>query len=332
MVAIPSVDPFQETPGVQPTPSPQEEPDASHAARTSYLFAFATRHEVINYVRTQGTAAERERLPEIIRRWETAQARIAQLQPQEATTMSGVSITNVPPEFTGLIEQYATDPLFQRSFAALPASIRLVEVDRVVAAQRTVNLDYVGRLKERLGPDPSFDSLLALCAAPQRNMDTIRHLEVAPNTHVFSSKNSDVRYLGSFMKEDLTAEEMGFAEGGGIPVAAVISFIGYGTAPISAFEVNGRCVLGNGFHRAYALRSMGITQIPMVVQTCTNPMFEFPPNLVGIPREYLLGSPRPSLLRDFFDPDLAINLEIRDRIRTVTVAVGNNAGLMDVPV
>jgi hypothetical protein len=297
--------------------------------RTQYLYAFATQHEVNSYIRTQCTEAERLRLPEILDRWVSLQPEVAELQLREFAVANNVEMVDVPVAFAETIEHYANDDRFRTSFP-LASHIRMVEVDNLVAAQRTVNLEYVDRLKQRLGSTPSFESLLALCVAPQREMDHIRHLEVGQNTHVFSSKNADVRYLGSFMKEDLTPEEVGVAAGGGIPVMAVVSFIGYGSAPVNAFVFNGRCILNNGFHRAYALRSMGITHIPMVLQTCTNPALEVPPIVAGLPREYLLGAARPVLMKDFFKPDFVVGLEVRKRLRAVTLGI-NNIGVTDVP-
>jgi len=159
-------------------------------------------------------------------------------------------------------------------------------------------------------------------------MEPIQHLEVGPNTHVFSSPNSDLRFLGSFVK-DLAPEDMKFAIGGGLPAAAIITFVGYGSAPINAFKVGNRIVLNNGFHRAYALRSLGVTEIPVLIQDIRNVQLEFPPAIAGLPREYLLQAPRPALVKDFFELDYAITLRVQERIRLVTVGV--NSGQHDVP-
>jgi hypothetical protein len=105
--------------------------------------------------------------------------------------------------------------------------------------------------------------------------------------------------------------------------------VGYGTAPVNVLYAGGRLILNNGFHRVFALRSIGITKIPVVVQHIRNPQLEFPPQVVGLPKEYLLTHPRPVLVGDFFKDDLAITLKVRDRIKTVTVNVV--AGQHDVP-
>ena len=148
-------------------------------------------------------------------------------------------------------------------------------------------------------------------------------MEVALNTHVFSSPNSDIRFLGAFVKE-LTTEDMKHAVLGGLPAAAVIAFIGYGGAPINVLQWGGRVVLNNGFHRVYALRSMGVTDIPVVIQHVANPQLEFPPQVAGLPKEYLLGMPRPVLMKDFFEDGFAITTRVRDRLKMVTLGIAVN--------
>ena len=50
--------------------------------------------------------------------------------------------------------------LFRKTFSILPVSFGLVEVDKLVAPQRTVNLDYVRQLVKRYPKSPSLDELL----------------------------------------------------------------------------------------------------------------------------------------------------------------------------
>jgi len=154
-------------------------------------------------------------------------------------------------------------------------------------------------------------------------MDPIQHLEVAANTHVFSSPNSDIRFLGAFVKH-LTYEDLEYAVLGGLPAAAIIASIGYGGALVNVIRVGNRVVLNNGFHRVYALRSMGVTEIPVVVQQVQNMQLEFPEQVAGLPKAYLLGVPRPVLMKDFFEPEFAITLKVRERIKIVTVGIGLN--------
>jgi hypothetical protein len=296
---------------------------ATHFFQQRYLFAFATQAEILQYVRTQSVSEEAARLPEILAAWRDIQPRVNALTVQEAGLPDTIQLTGLAPQYQAKLDAIAGDKLFQKTFALLPVAFGLVEVDKLVAPQRTVNLDYVNRLIAKYPEKPAMDDLLEICVSPKREMEAIQHLEVAPNTHVFTSPNSDIRFLGAFVKR-LTNDDYDHAVSGGLPAAAVISFIGYGGAPINVLLSGPRIVLNNGFHRVYALRSMGINHIPVVIQQVRNPQLEFPPIVAGLPREYLLGAPRPVLMKDFFEEGFTTILKVRERLKMVTVAIGGN--------
>lgn len=308
--------------GLLGAPSPKEAPIlvGTHFFRQQYLFAFATQSELLQYVRTQSVTEEAAGLPEILSAWSGLQPRVAELVRREGGVQDTIQVDGLPEEYHSKLDSFASDSLFQRTFSQLPVAFGIVEVDKLVAPQRTVNLDYVNRLKKKYPKMPTMDELLNICVSPKREMDPIQHLEIAPNTHVFSSPNSDIRFLGAFVKQ-LSTEDFEHAVSGGLPAAAVISFVGYGGAPINVLHWGRRVVLNNGFHRVFALRSMGITHVPVVIQQVANPQLEFPPHVAGLPKEYLLGSPRPVLIKDFFEEGFTITLKVRDRLKMVTVGI-----------
>ena len=283
-----------------------EIPVATHYFRQRYLFAFATQAEVLNHVRTQALEKERERMPEIMVKWRSLQPRVTDLVQKESGQAEAIRVAPIPNEHHSHLETFSCDPLFQKTFSGLPISFKLVEIDKMVAAQRTVNLDYVDRLLSSYPKSPTMQDLLEICVSPKRKMEPIQHLEVAPDIHVFSSTNSDIRFLGAFVKE-LTVEDLGYAERGGLPAAAIIAF-----------------VVNNGFHRVYALRSLGVTEIPVVVQSVRNVQLEFPPAVAGLPKDYLLNVSRPVLIKDFFEPNFTITLNVRERIKMVTLSINKN--------
>jgi hypothetical protein len=295
-------------------------PIATHFFRQRYLYAFATQAEVIHHVRTQAIAEEARRLPEIFAGWEMLQPRVAALMEQENGIADAVALEPIPSEHHPIIDALTRNKLFQKTFFHIPTGFALVEIDKLVAPQRTVNLGYVERLLKKYPSAPTIIDLFDICISMKRDMDPLQHLEVAPNAHVFSSPNSDIRFLGAFVK-DLNDDDISYAEHGGLPVAAIIAFVGYGASPVNVLKVGGRVVLNNGFHRVYALRSMGVTKIPVVVQQVRNAQLEFPPQVAGLPREYLLTHSRPVLVRDFFEPDFAVTLKVRERIKTVSLSV-----------
>lgn len=257
--------PTPDSPG-SATAAPDRSPDVSvqlgtHFFRQRYLFAFATQAELLQYVRTQSSDTDANRQAEIMEAWAGLQERVAHLLQTEAEVADTIKLTAIPQEYRTTLEGFAADPLFQKSFSTLPTAFGLVEIDKLVAAQRTVNLEYVDRLVASLPPEPSMGDLLEVCVSPKRKMDPIQHLEIIGQpVHVFSSPNSDIRFLGAFVKP-LDAEDLGYAVMGGIPAAAVIAFVGYGAAPVNVLQVGRRVVLNNGFHRVYALRSRGVTEI-----------------------------------------------------------------------
>ena len=292
----------------------------THSFNQRYLYAFATQAEIVQYLRTQALGVEESEQAQILQSWEKLQPRVQALLQNEIGVAEAIGISDIPPEHQKVIEQFASDRLFQKSFSMLPTGFALVEIDKLVAAQRTVNQDYVQKLLESVPPNPQLGDLLTICVSPTRQMSPIQHLEIGQGAaHIFSSPNSDMRFLGSF-KKDLVPADLEYAMGGGIPAAAIISFVGYGSAPINVLYANHRVVLNNGFHRVYALRSIGVKQIPVVVQSVQNPALEFPPQVAGLPKEYLLGAPRPMLMKDFFEPDFTISLRVTERLKVVTVA------------
>jgi hypothetical protein len=164
-----------------------------------------------------------------------------------------------------------------------------------------------------------LEKLIEICLLGSGS-EPIQHMEVSKNFHVFSSQSSDLRFLGSFLK-DLTPQDMGYAELGGLPATAVIGFIGYGAAEINAYQVGGKIVLNNGFHRVYALRELGYKQLPILVQEIKNPSLEFPAQIFGVSSNYLLNHQRPVMVKDFFEPEFVIKFKVPRTIRTVKIRV-----------
>lgn len=292
--------------------------------RQKYLFAFASQMEVMHHVRTQALNADET---QIVDAWQRAQTIAQALLQSEAGFADQHSVEPIAPQFEKKVGEYITNPLAQKSFPG-PITVGFVEIDRLIAAQRTIDLDYVDDIMKSLPKNLDEAALIDFCLSPTRSMAPIQHLEIAPNVHVFSSPSTDLRYLGSFMK-DLTEADKEYAQGGGIPATAIISFVGYGASAINAWFNNGRVVLNNGFHRVYALRSAGVKKIPVIVQLAANAQIEFPGQICGVPREYLLGHPRPPLVKDFFEDAFTTIVPVKARIRTVTIQA--QAGQHDVP-
>src|SRR5437764_1043012 len=80
----------------------------------------------------------------------SALAHMQELLGKEARIADQVMIQDPPASALARLEQIQADPLFQASFSDMPTSFKVVEIDKIVAPQRDVNLDYVSSLAERL--------------------------------------------------------------------------------------------------------------------------------------------------------------------------------------
>lgn len=100
--------------------------------------------------------------------------------------------------------------------------------------------------------------------------------------------------------------------------------IGYGSNFLNVLHVENRLVLGNGSHRAYALRDLGITEIPCLVQRVTRRdelELVASGDLATTPDRYL-KSARPPMLRDYFDLELRKIVPVYRKKRVVRIQFG----------
>jgi len=288
-----------------------------------FLLGAGAKAEVVNYVRTQCVPEEDENLDTIIAAWVEANRHFRLIERNEIGIAEQIELRDVPEDCDALIRRVEEDFLFKKSFSLLPYEFKLVQIDRLVASQRAVNLDYVGTLKARIPAKPTIPDLIDFCLSTPKNTKPPAEQILAPNVHSYTSENLDFRFLGGFQKA-LTESDLQACVAGGFPLAAVVLLVGLGSSSMNSLAAGNRIVLNNGFHRAYALRSMGVTHIPLVVQRVTNPQLEIPPIIADLPREYVLGAPRPALVGDFFNPDLTRTFKVKARNKVVQVQWGAN--------
>jgi len=82
-----------------------------------------------------------------------------------------------------------------------------------------------------------------------------------------------------------------------------------------------RLILNNGSHRAYALRSLGVTHVPCLIQHASSrdEVDAVAATEVRKNPDLYLKHPRPSMLKDYFDPALHLVMPVFRRLRQVTV-------------
>jgi hypothetical protein len=301
---------------------------AVEGQKIRYLFGATTQPEVISFVRTQCMVRDDAELQGIVQDWKLAAQKFSAITSFPKVVPETMSVIDLPRDVEPVIRKISAEPSFQKSFSMLPMSFGMVEIDKLVAGQRYVNLDYVAKLLKSLPSDPNLVDLIEFCFAKTPDVAPPAELQLGPNVYSYRSDTTDFRFLGGFPKP-LSKEDLEAAVAGGLPVAGIILLVGYGSSAINAFRVGQRYVLNNGFHRLFALRKHGIKTAPMVIQHITNPDLELPPQLVGLPTQYMTEHPRPSMMMDFFDDSLVIELRMKARDRSVQIQW--NINQIDIP-
>ena len=97
--------------------------------------------------------------------------------------------------------------------------------------------------------------------------------------------------------------------------------VGFGCNFLNAIHAEGRLILNNGSHRAYALREMGFTHVPCIVQhvSTRDELDVVAASAIRRDPDHFLKGRRPSMLRDYFNPKLRKVSPVHRKLKQVTV-------------
>jgi len=259
--------------------------------------------------------------------WPAATATFQELVAAEAGLPETIEAHPLDAALNEYLTGIRTNPAFAKTFANYPITFEEVEIDKLVAGQRVVHLDWVQRLKEKGIPE----NLPAFCLEPGQDSTPITIARTAQTAFTASSNNPSMRFLRVHEKPYQPDSTLSHHPGGQ-PVHVIVLLLGYGISSVNIYRVGHRLILGNGFHRLYALRALGVTHVPVVVQQVLHPQLEMPPIIGEVPREHLVNTPRPGMMKDFFDGRLVCEITQKEFIKTMQVAWGTNEALVPVPV
>lgn len=306
------------TPSVPTT----QKPAASEAVVDDYVFLVG-RPPIGNYLdfvqslAVNGHATDRGELTE---EWRKANDHVRTLETTEVGIADNPPIRDLPPDLAPLAAELLRDPIFQQAYRFVPVRIGLVDLDHLVVFQKHINLRYVEELKARLGSEPTAASVFRLALSVDRTEPPVRRMQGPGRMFSFLCPSSDLRFLEPALLEP--SQVQGFITTGR-PSGIIGLAVGYGSNYLNALQVDGRLVLNNGSHRAYALRDLGVTEVPCVVQSVSS---RDELDLVAsrdfqrAPDRYL-KTPRPPVLRDYFDPKLRKIVPVQRTTRLVRVQI-----------
>ena len=112
------------------------------------------------------------------------------------------------------------------------------------------------------------------------------------------------------------------APGGNLVGVAGVS-VGFGSNFMNAIYAEQRLILNNGSHRAFTLRQMGVTHVPCIVQhvASRDELEVVASSSVRRNPDLYLKHARPPMLKDYFHPQLRMDLPVHRRLRQVTVRI-----------
>jgi len=301
-----------------PAPAVAPEPAAGRGQRLLYLSGRPTLKRFIRYVRSHAVQAPPER--ELSAMWTRANTIVSALAKDEAGAPDNATTRKLGPEYMPLLEQLMADPLIKYGFNTVPTDIVMVELDKLVVYQKHIDLGHANALAKRLASNLSRDVVFRTCLPFDHPVPPVRWTRVHNGEVVFVSPSNDLRSLGNIRLEPGQLANMA-PPGQVVGIAGVA--VGFGSNFLNAIQCEGRIILNNGSHRAYALRSVGVTHVPCIVQHAANreELALVADSSITDDADYFLRDPRPSMLRDYFDPRLFTVLDATPRLTVVRVKV-----------
>ncbi len=277
--------------------------------------------EYLGFIATQAVGGNSIPHGVLAAEWRAANDHVHVLEKKEAGWADDPVVAAIPSSQQELVAQVLADPMFQRSYQVVPTTFGIVELDRLIVFQKSINLTYVKKLQRDLGNNPSEDDVFRFCLSVEHSCPPVQIVQTAANSFTFISISNDFRFVESRLFGP--AELANYVPQG--PVTSVLGLVvGYGSNFLSALRAENRLILINGSHRAFALREKGITHIPCLIQHVSR-REELEVVIRGEVTEkpdLFLKAVRPPLLKDYFDPALRKLVRVTRKNRLVRISFG----------
>jgi hypothetical protein len=250
--------------------------------------------------------------------WRAANDYYQELERSEAGIANQGVHRDLDPGLAELAAEVAATPRYRRSFDTLPTTFGMVDLDRLIVYQRHVTRNFVDALMARIGPAPDPATLFRFCLPLGVPEVPVQIQRVGSRRYVFRCRSTDFRFHEPAL---LRPEQANGYESFGAVAGIVGLVVGFGSNFLNAVRVGQRMLLNNGYHRACALRALGITHAPCIIQTASrvDELQVSVKSRVADDPEFYFESARPPLLRDFFNPRIRKLLPTRPRSRQIEV-------------
>jgi len=307
-----------------PAPETRQAPEL--ADKGLYLTGRPTLKQFLHHVRRHAVDPPAE--ADLIDEWNAANRVLRARERDEAGLADDAPIVQMGPEYTPLLSELLRDPLIRHGFNSVPTEVALVDLERIIVYQRHIDLGHVARLERELPPELSREQIFRLCLPHDHPLPPVRWSRTPRDKFVFVSPSNDLRFLGIM---SLKSRDIPDTPHPGVLVGVVGIAVGFGSNFLNAVYAERRLILRNGSHRAYLLRKRGITRVPCIIQHASSRAELEVVGSSALRRDpdLYLSSPRPPMLRDYFDPALHKVMTVQQRLHQVTV--GFDADESEIP-
>lgn len=292
------------------------EGDGGAVQETLYLLGRPPLKHFLRFVRHHSVHPAAEGT--LIDQWQAARAIVRQLKTDEAGLADAPTLAKLGPEYEPLLIEFLKDPLVRNGFNTVPTEVAIVELDRLVVHQEHIDVTHAKRLERKWGSSLTLEQIFRICLPYDHPPPPVKWARVHHSKYVFVSPSNDLRFLSSMQlqPEHIT----GFPPPGAL-VGVLGLAVGFGSNFMNAIYAEKRLILNNGSHRAYALRRLGVTHVPCVVQhvSSRDELDVVAASAVRHRPDLYLRHPRPPMLGDYFNSNLHAVMPVHRRLRQVTI-------------
>ena len=282
----------------------------------AWLLGLPPLQSYISYVKRSVVAGDKQPPAQLVDEWRAANDHYYDLEAREGGIADSIEIRELEPSLRPLADEVEASPSFRRTFDCLPTRFAMVELDRLVVSQPHANLHHADRLMASLGPSPSAEALFRFCLPLGDQEPKVKMRRAGSRRFLFWSDSSDLRFHEAAALEPRQIRDH---EAYGTLAGIVGLMVGFGSNFLNLIQSDTRLLIHNGHHRAYALRALGITHAPCIIQTVTrrDELNLVASSDVRAAPAYYFKAPRPPLLKDFFDPLICKVLSVGKTVRVV---------------
>ena len=275
---------------------------------------------LLDQVASLGITGPRTTRSALSDRWRAAAQAYERLAKSEAGAADLPGVLPLPKAMGRHLAQLIELPGVRRTFDTVPVAFGLVELDKLVISQYSMTQAVVDHIVAAHPLPLSPRRLAELCLPLKAPPASFRLAGQSEREFTFVADAHDMRFLDA---QVLNPADVRLGEVMGHPQAVVALSVGFSANLLNAVRYNGRIALNNGHHRALALRQMGFTHVPCLVQPCisVDDLAQAATSEICDNVELYFHAPRPPLLRDFDNPRLTLTVQAPRLRRVVTVKI-----------